>query len=274
MNLTLNPRLTFDMPLAPPRPTQSELGELFRVTDKIPGWLNVSERSIIYSLGKSTDGPVLEMGCFKGKSTTCFLRARKATQVAAHHVVVDLFKDHVDSGPGDFEKEFRSNVEPWIGKTDLHVLRMSTFEAGPPLRKILGAHPGFSGIFVDANHSYNSVLKDALLAHELVIPGGWIAFHDAIRWEGITEVLPACMEIPQLEPYGFVGVYASILLLRKPSRTERFDSWRQHPKIRAYASWGKSRLARVVHKGTSVVMGSPLGKVVSKGRSLVQKLKG
>ena len=90
-------KLAFEMPLAPPPPTQSKLGELFRVTGKIPGWLNVSKRSIIYSLGKSTDGPVLEMGCLKGKSTTCFLLARKAAQVAALHVVAALFKDHVDS---------------------------------------------------------------------------------------------------------------------------------------------------------------------------------
>lgn len=259
------------MPLTPPTLSESELSELLRITDVVPGWLNVSERSILYSLGKSTDGPILEMGCFKGKSTVCFLMARKAAQFAALHAVVDLFKDHKDTSPGDFEAEFRRNVEPWIGKTDLHVFRISTFEAGQPLRQILGGNPGFSGIFVDADHSYDSVLKDGRLAHELVVPGGWIAFHDAIRWEGITEVLPACLDIPELEPYAFVGTYASILLLQKPSTQEGFESWTQHPKIRRYAAWGKSPFARVLSKGTSVVMGSPFGKTVSKARSLVQK---
>lgn len=260
------------MPLAPPPLSKAELSGLLEKTKAIPGWLNVSEQSVLYSLGKVTPGPILELGCFKGKSTSCFLIARQAARFSTTHVVVDLFKDHLDVGRGDFEADFRNNVKPWLGHTDLKVLRMSTFDVAPVLPETLGSSAAFSGIFVDADHSYDSVLKDGRLAHEMLCPGGWIAFHDAIRWEGTTTVLPACLDIPELGEYGFLGIHSSILLLQKPSPQERFTSWKHTPKIKAYAAWGRSPFARLLSKGTGLVMGSRLGKVFSKGRSLLQKL--
>ena len=261
------------MSLTPPKLTSAEYDNLLNSTASIPGWLNVSEQAILYSLGKCTSGPILEMGCFKGKSTTCFLSARAKAGIKETHVVVDVFKDHLDAGRGDFEADFRRNVTPFIGSTDLRVLRMSTFEAGEALRALCRDSNGFSGIFIDADHSYEAVLKDGKLGHDLLRPGGWIAFHDAIRWEGNTSVLPACLDIAELNPYGFVGTYSSILLIQKPSAGESFSSWKETPKIKAYAAWGRSVLASALGKGTGLIMGSPLGKAFSKGRWLVQRMR-
>src|SRR2546430_726463 len=122
------------MPLSPPTPSKAELSALLATTTAIPGWLNVREQSALYALGKITSGPLLELGCFKGKSTTCLLLARQAANCAGLHVVVDLFKDHLDVGRGDFEMDFRANVKPSLGRTELKVLRMSTFDAAPALR--------------------------------------------------------------------------------------------------------------------------------------------
>ncbi len=261
------------MLLTPPKLTSSEYSALLRRTESIPGWLNVSEQAILYALGKSTSGPILEMGCFKGKSTTCFLSARATAGTKETHIVVDVFKDHLDAGRGDFEQDFRHNVAPFAGATELQVLRMSTFEAGEALGELSRPFGGFAGIFIDADHSYAAVLKDGVLAHNLLRPGGWLAFHDAIRWEGNTSVLPACLDIAELNPYGFVGTYSSILLIQKPSAQETFPSWKETPKIKAYAAWGRSVLASALGKGTGLIMGSPLGKAFSKGRRLVQRMR-
>jgi hypothetical protein len=148
---------------------------------------------------------------------------------------------------------------------------MSTFDAEPALSEIIRPIGGFSGIFVDADHSYPSVLKDGLLAHKMLLPGGWVAFHDAIRWEGHTAVLPACLDIPAIKDYGFVGIYSSILVLQKPSPTEKFPSWHANSKIKAYAAWGKNPLSGILGKFTGLVMGSPAGRVMSKLRRATQR---
>jgi len=259
------------MSFIPPTLPGAEIDQMLERTESIPGWLNVSERSILYTLGRSTLGPVLELGCFKGKSTSCFLLARARSQFRTTHVVVDVFKDHLDAGRGDFENLFRENVKPFVGATDLRVLRMSTFDAGPALEKIAVEIGGFSGVFVDADHSYPSVLKDGLLAHQLVLPGGWIAFHDAMRWEGSTSVLPACLDIPELNKYRFVGLHSSILLIQKPGAGESFKSWKDHPTIKAFSVWGKTPMASAIEMGTGLIMGSKLGKFFTKARQIVQR---
>ncbi len=259
------------MPLVPPRLTAREYDALQARTQNIQGWLNVSEQAILYALAKTTKGPILEMGCFKGKSTTCILEARNNAGNQSFHVVVDLFRDHLKVGRGDFEGEFRRNIEPSLGKTDLRVLRMSTFDAEPPLSDLIRGLGGFSGIFVDADHAYASVLKDGLLAHKLLQPGGWVAFHDAIRWEGHTAVLPACLDIPEIKNYGFVGIHSSILVLQKPFAGEKLPSWHDTPQIKRFAAWGKNPLSGVLGKFTGLVMGSPAGRIMSKVRRITQR---
>jgi hypothetical protein len=260
------------MPLVPPLLTAQEYDALDAATKNVQGWLNVKEQAILYALAKVTEGPILEMGCFKGKSTTSIFLARQSNRQRPLHAVVDLFKDHLDAGRGDFESIFRANVAPLAAPFDLRVLRISTFEAEAPLLEIIRPFGAFNGIFVDADHSYASVLKDGLLAHKLLAPCGWVAFHDAIRWEGSVCVLPACLDIPEIQDYGFVGIHSSILVLQKPSPAEKFAPWRENAKIKSYAAWGKSPFAALLGKCTGVVMGSPAGRFASKIRRKVQRM--
>jgi predicted O-methyltransferase YrrM len=44
-------------------------------------------------------------------------------------------------------------------------------------------------IFIDGDHSYKSVMNNFELSLALLKPGGCIAFHDALSWEGVNRAL-------------------------------------------------------------------------------------
>jgi SAM-dependent methyltransferase len=231
---------------------------LFAAAGGVEGWLSAVEQLLLCGLAMVTPGPILELGCFKGKSTTCQLLGRRWAGAAQAHVVVDLFQDHVDYGPGDFEAEFRANVRPNLGQTDLRVLRQSTFEAEPALRELTQEIGEFQGIFVDADHSRAAVLKDAALAARLVTPGGWVAFHDAMRWEGVSQVLPACLATPGLAGFGFAGHYSSILVLQKPVQGGEPTPWARAPAVRRYVAWSHTPFPTILGWTYRGLMRSPL----------------
>lgn len=262
------------MPLVLPSVLPEEFQPVLKAADLAEGWLHVNEQRLLYVLGKTTQGPVLEFGCFKGKSTTCILLGRRAAKLSALHVVVDLFQDYLDTGAGDFEQDFRRNVAPHTGHTQLKVLRMSSFDSGPALREMVNRVGGFAGIFVDALHTYEAVAKDSRLAGDLLAPGGWLAFHDAMRWAGTNEVLRACLDNESLDDYGYLGSYASVLLLQKPSAMEKFVSWKSAASLTWRRAWMKTRLPVLLGKCHAGVMHSPLRKPFMKAVRTIQRRAG
>lgn len=47
----------------------------------------------------------------------------------------------------------------------------------------------FDFIFIDGEHTYDSVMNNFEIARSLITPGGCIAFHDALSWEGVSKAL-------------------------------------------------------------------------------------
>ncbi len=111
---------------------------------------------------------------------------------------------------------------------------MNKIDAGPPLTEIIRGTPGFSGIFVDADHTYASVVKDAQLAATLLAPGGWMAFHDALK-PYTSEVMPGCRAVSAIEHFNYVGAHHSILLLQKTAAGEQAVAWREAGRIQRHA---------------------------------------
>jgi predicted O-methyltransferase YrrM len=250
------------MTLSPPQLTESERRQLFQATAPVAGWLHPREQSLLYWLGKITDGPVLELGCYHGKSTVCLFLGRQSAHGATTHVVVDLFQDYIGV-ISDFEADFRRNVQPYVAANDLKVLRMSTFEAGPSLNKIIQGSAGFSGIFIDADHHYASVVKDAQLASSLLAPGGWMAFHDAFK-PYTSEVMPGCRATGAIDGFKYIGAHHSIMLLQRPVAGERVESWKEAARIRRHAREKKLYLA-LAH--------SPLRKLLFAAVRMAQRMR-
>ena len=122
------------------------------------GWLTDDEASALAEL--SQDKVVLELGAWKGRSTTAI------ASTAKHVVSVDWHHGDPDSGAGDTLTEYMTNVRALPNVTII----IGRFETVLPLLA-----PVFDLVFVDGAHDYQSVLRDARLA---VSVGSMVAFHD------------------------------------------------------------------------------------------------
>jgi predicted O-methyltransferase YrrM len=155
----------------------SEIAELRRLIADIPGWLTDEEGEALYELAKECTGRgvIVEIGSWKGKSTTCLglgSRAGKRVQIFA----VD---PHADYRFG----EFKENLER-AGIADLVTPVPSTSQAKAP-----DFHEPIELLFIDGSHEYEDVKADFEQWVPKVVDGGTIAVHDTTLWDGPKRVV-------------------------------------------------------------------------------------
>lgn len=110
---------------------------------------------------------VLEMGAHLGFSTVVLARAAKELHS------VDWHRGELFAGDGDSLAKFRENLRSH-GVEDRVIVHIGRFDA------VLPTLPpcSFDLIFIDGNHSYESVHQDISLALPLLASGGVLALHD------------------------------------------------------------------------------------------------
>lgn len=185
----------------------------------IYGFLSPSEMELLYRLAAEvpTDGAILEIGSFQGKSTVCL--GLGAQQSGAWVWAVD---------PHD---EMQVNAETRYGMHNHAALLKNLVEFGVAERVRVVALP--SGIvqrawfpvihllWIDGSHHYEDVRLD-LQWSESVAPGGVIALHDASGHHvGVSRALEELLDQQQ---WGIAEqVDATAVLKRAPvvSRAER-----------------------------------------------------
>jgi predicted O-methyltransferase YrrM len=47
----------------------------------------------------------------------------------------------------------------------------------------------FDFVYIDGDHTYEAVMRDFRLALNFIAPGGCIAFHDSLSWDGVSRAL-------------------------------------------------------------------------------------
>ena len=105
---------------------------------------------------------MLEVGSFAGESGLLFYNSRKFKSITC----VDIWKDvHDPERMAYAEKSFDKRLGGKVTKIK------AAFTEGLNL-------PKFDFIYIDANHSYESVKQDIILAKKLIKPNGIIAGHD------------------------------------------------------------------------------------------------
>jgi MMP 1-O-methyltransferase len=154
-----------------------EMKHLRELIADIPGWLTDEEGEALYDLAKGCTGKgvIVEIGSWKGKSTTCLglgSRAGKSVPIFA----VD---PHADYRFG----EFKENIER-AGVADL---------VTPIASKSQDAVSGFDRpielLFVDGSHEYDDVKADFDQWVPKLVDGGTIAVHDTTLWDGPKRVV-------------------------------------------------------------------------------------
>jgi len=105
-------------------------------------------------------------------------------------VVVDAFKSGYRTGGGNIEL-FTLNTAG-LNNVVLHV--------GLSSDVLLNLNEKFGIIFIDGDHSYDSVLEDATNAYSLLAPGGKLCFHDyGGGLESVTGAVDKFCEVNSLE---------------------------------------------------------------------------
>jgi MMP 1-O-methyltransferase len=143
----------------------------------VPGWLSDEEGEALYELARACTGRgvIVEIGSWKGKSTTCLglgSRAGNAVRIFA----VD---PHADYRHG----EFKENVER-AGIADL-----VTPLKGLSQEVVDGFDEPIELLFVDGSHEEDDVREDFDKWVPKVVEGGIVAFHDTTWHDGVRRVV-------------------------------------------------------------------------------------
>ncbi len=156
------------------------------VTDNSANW----ERILSGIKGKANIH-ALEIGSFEGRSAIWFLE-NVLTDPTASITCVDIWV-------GGYEKLFDENIKAYGQPNKLVKVKSRSDEA---LRKL--DRDSFDFIYIDGSHMAKDVLVDAVLAWDLLKPGGYIIFDD-YNWYG-----PRSWLVPNFTPKFAVDAFVKI----------------------------------------------------------------
>jgi precorrin-6B methylase 2 len=126
------------------------MGDEVEYTNQIEGWMSDVELNWLYKRALEMDS-IVEIGSWKGKSTSALLSACKGTVTAIDHFKgSDGEEAHKEARVKDIFLGFMDNVGKF---KNLRVLRMSSDDAVDKVEKV-------DMIFIDGAHTYEQVKKD------------------------------------------------------------------------------------------------------------------
>lgn len=166
----------------------------FEFPDKVEGYLTHVEGRKLFEAAQRvpSDGLIVELGSYKGKSTICLAQAGRKVWAVDHfegeqlEVLDDKKSVHSDHLAGNYKDELRLNLTNAGVADNVRVIDEDT-HLGP---SSLG-HTAIDLLFIDAAHDYQSVKADVAAWEPHMKPEGVIAFHDT-NFPGVERVLTEC----------------------------------------------------------------------------------
>lgn len=153
--------------------------DLQTILDTIPGWLDPNEAALLHKLaGDVTDGCIVEIGSYKGRST---LVLATAARVPVYAIDPHIPSDNEQFGDVDRVEWMQNILDANVGAIVRPINLKSSVVAQ------IWNEP-ISLLFIDGSHEYEHVKADLdnWLPH--VKAGGYIAVHDS-EWAGVKEAL-------------------------------------------------------------------------------------
>ena len=158
----------------------------------IEGWFNMEAQYLELLNHCPEGGTFVELGCFKGKSTSFIVTEILNQNRKVNFTTIDSFKGATESKDENEIKAYDNteNIENEFIKNTDHVTRY--FNAIKCL-----SHEGagifkdnsVDVIFIDAGHSYEAVKKDIEAWLPKMKPNGIIAGHDYNSWAGVKKAV-------------------------------------------------------------------------------------
>jgi predicted O-methyltransferase YrrM len=153
----------------------------------IQGWMDPHDlRWLAEKASRHTS--IVEVGCWRGRSTTCLADNTPGTVYA-----IDHWRGSEEHQPVDTEKlyqMFLDQMAPYITSGKVVPIRM---ESPIAAAELVSRGLTFDMIFIDASHDRESVSADILAWKPLVRPGGLFCGHDAGHppiMQALAELLP------------------------------------------------------------------------------------
>jgi predicted O-methyltransferase YrrM len=176
----------------------------------IQGWMKPPELAFLQELAAAVpeNGRVVEIGSWKGRSTVAICSALEAVP-GARITAVDTFEGDSSTASvvGEIDTSglydaFRENTREF---PFLDVVRGQSLAAAATF-----ADGSIDWLFVDADHTYESVRADIAGWAPKVRPGGLFSGHDFGAWPGVTQAV--------LEAFGDVEHVANVWHTRNRPR--------------------------------------------------------
>lgn len=151
------------------------------------GWLSDREADLLFRLAKECKGKgaIVEIGSWKGKSTTCLALGSKSG-ASMHITAIDPHTGSSEHGKVDTYAEFLTNIER-NGVADMvKPMRERSQEVGKQWKGPVEL------LWIDGAHEYEYVLEDLNAWEPHLIEGGIVAFHDSTMpgpWKVIEDRL-------------------------------------------------------------------------------------
>ena len=159
------------------------LDEAWNAAAKIPGFLGESEARLLGILAAcvSRGGAIVEIGSFKGKSTVMLARVARhyglgpVVAVDPHNFNNVELEEHRSKPGASSYQEFLDHLRGAGVADDVEVHRAYSSEVADGWDRPIGF------LWIDGDHSYRGAKSDfdGFLPH--LLPGGVVAFHDALH---------------------------------------------------------------------------------------------
>ncbi len=176
----------------------------------IEGSLRPADALKIYEMAYFCDGPILELGTFRGLSTSIMSKATKQSGKNQPIWTIDLSAEAC--------RRSQANLTDAGLSIDVGFIHGNAVTFAESMREA-GFKFGF--VFVDHSHAYEAVLGVARILGEIISPEGFALFHDYQDKRNIRDTEPeygvAQGVLDGLSPdeFEFVGCYGCASLWRR-----------------------------------------------------------
>lgn len=156
--------------------------EIVAKANSIEGWMSVKELGWL-AQSAAVRHVIIEVGSWKGRSTKALAMGTRGYVIAVDHWKgsenerTQSHKEAVDNGPDSVFGIFQKNLADELRLGKVIPLRVSSEEAPASLPKILRGLKA-DLIFIDAEHTYEALLRDIKTFTPFVKPGGVLCGHD------------------------------------------------------------------------------------------------
>ena len=172
---------------------ETELARLRIFTAAVTGWLSEAQGIALYRLARrNLRGDVLEIGSFCGKSTLFLALGCKHS--GGNVITIDPHKPISDGGKEQYDPDFQPRVTRTLEEFTNNVQcsglgdRIKPFVGTSEDAKKAYGILALKLLFIDGSHDFSDVLLDYSLWHDMIVPGGYLVFHDS-NFDGVSRVI-------------------------------------------------------------------------------------